>query len=229
MPWLIDETEEASKVLKHFVSIKHQLMPYLYSQAITTHRTGVPMLRAMFLEYASDPAVWYLDQQYMLGDSLLVAPVFNDEGIVTYYLPKGEWYGILDKKMRTGPGYVTETHDFFGLPVLLKPSGALVMGKGGEKVEYDWTDGFKLLVNVEEGMDVTVDLPHHEKLGETVLSLRIKATGLEASVDVVEGKANAVWDLVIVNKKVKGADGGEVSSEGVVSVAAGASKIVVSL
>ena len=229
VPWLIDETEEASKVLKHFVSIKHQFMPYLYSQAITTHRTGIPMLRAMFLEYASDPAVWYLDQQYMLGDSLLVAPVFSEDNSVTYYLPKGEWYGILDKKIRTGPGYVTESFDFFGLPVLLKPGGAVAMGKGGEKVEYDWADGFKLLVNIEEGMDITVDLPHHENLGESVLSLRINASESEASVDVIEGKASSAWELVVVNKKINSADGGNVSSEGVVLVAADASKVVITL
>ncbi|CAO2649866.1 Nn.00g011580.m01.CDS01 [Neocucurbitaria sp. VM-36] len=229
VPWLIDETEEASKVLKHFVSIKHQLMPYLYSQAITTHRTGVPMLRAMFLEYPSDPAIWYLDQQYMLGDSLLVAPVFSEDNTVTYYLPKGEWYGILDKKIRQGPGYVNESFDFFGLPVLLKPGGAVAMGKGGDKVEYNWADGFKVLVNVEDGMDLTVDLPNHEKLGESVLALRITASGSKVSVDVVEGKASSAWEVVVVNKKVNSAVGGEVSSEGVVSVAAGASKVAVSL
>ncbi|KAF1992896.1 glycoside hydrolase family 31 protein [Amniculicola lignicola CBS 123094] len=187
VPWLIDETEEASKVLKHFVTTKHKLMPYIYEQAISTHNTGVPMLRAMFLEYSSDPAVWYLDQQYMLGDSLLVAPVFNEEGSVTYYLPKGEWYGILDNKIRKGPGYVTETYDFFGLPVLLKPGGALVMGKGGESVVYDWADGFKLLVNAEDGMDVTINVPHHENPGESIIVLRVKADGGKSSVEVVQG------------------------------------------
>lgn len=204
-------------------------MPYLYSQAITTHQTGVPMLRAMFLEYPNDPAVWYLDQQYMLGDSLLVAPVFNEEGTVTYYLPKGDWYSIIDKKIRTGPGYVTETYDYFGLPALLKPGGAVAMGKGGDKVEYDWADGFKVLVNAEDGMDITVDIPHHENLGETVLSLRIQASGSEASVDVVSGKAASAWELVVVNSKVKSANGGDVSSEGVVSVAPGASKVTIAL
>ncbi|KAF2803318.1 uncharacterized protein BDZ99DRAFT_512125 [Mytilinidion resinicola] len=128
VPWLLDETGEADKVLKH------TLMPYLYAQAIHTHRTGVPMLRAAFLEYPEDPAVWYLDTQYFLGSILLVAPVFTEDGSVTYYIPKGEWYGLLDGKIRTGPGYVTETHDFFSLPVLLRPGAVVAQGKVKEKV-----------------------------------------------------------------------------------------------
>ena len=229
MPWLIDETEEASKVLKHFVGIKHRLMPYLYAQAITTHKTGVPMLRAMFLEFPSDPGVWHLDQQYMLGDSLLVAPVFSDEGSVTYYLPKGKWYSILDQKMRSGPGYVTEEFDFFGLPVLLKPGGAIVMGKGGEKVEYDWAEGYSLLVNVEDAMDVTIDVPSHEALGDNVHTLKVTASGSQLSVEVIDGQSKSAWELVVVNRKVSSADGGEVSSEGVVVVPAGAAKVSISL
>ncbi|KAF2868537.1 glycosyl hydrolases family 31-domain-containing protein [Massariosphaeria phaeospora] len=229
VPWLIDETEEASKVLKHFVGLKHQLMPYLYAQAISTHLTGVPMLRAMFLEYPSDPAIWQLDQQYMLGDSLLVAPIFSDDNKVTYYLPKGEWYGILDQKIRHGPGYLTEEFDFFGLPVLLKPGGAIVMGKGGEKVVYDWTHGFKLLVNVEESMVVTLNVPSHEEAGDNVFALEITASGSELSVAVVNGQCNSAWELVVANKRVRSADGGEISSQGVVSVAPGAAKVVTKL
>ncbi|PSN67795.1 hypothetical protein BS50DRAFT_609655 [Corynespora cassiicola Philippines] len=220
VPWLIDETEEASQVLRHFVAIKHQLMPYLYSQAVKTHRTGVPMLRAMFLEFPSDPAIWHLDQQYMLGESLLVAPIFTEDGSVTYYLPQGQWYGILDKKTRLGPGYVTETFDFFGLPVLLRPGGAVAMGKG---------DGFKVLVNVEEGMDVKVDIPHHEKLGENVVSLGIKASDEEAIVEVLSGQVAASWQVKIVNLKISSVDGAELSGDGVLTVAAGVSKVSIVL
>ena len=59
-------------------------MPYLWTQAHKTHATGVPMMRAMVMEYADDPATLSLDRQYMLGDNLLVAPVFNEEGIADF-------------------------------------------------------------------------------------------------------------------------------------------------
>lgn len=89
VPWMYDE--EAVDVVRHFARLKNRLMPYLYSQAVQTSRTGLPMLRSMALEYPDDKNCSYLDKQYMLGDSLLVAPVFRKDGIGEYYLPKGRW------------------------------------------------------------------------------------------------------------------------------------------
>ena len=67
-------------------------MPYLYAAAGQAHASGAPMMRAMVLEFPEDPACDYLDRQYMLGDSLLVAPIFTPDGLVDYYLPAGRWY-----------------------------------------------------------------------------------------------------------------------------------------
>ena len=66
-------------------------MPYLYRNAIETHETGIPMMRSMVLEYTADPNCAYLDKQYMLGDSLLVAPIFNDKSMAKFYLQEGRW------------------------------------------------------------------------------------------------------------------------------------------
>ena len=66
-------------------------MPYNWAQAIKTHETGVPMMRAMVIDFADDPTCLTLDRQYMLGDNILVAPILNDEGIAQYYVPEGKW------------------------------------------------------------------------------------------------------------------------------------------
>ncbi|OAL54160.1 hypothetical protein IQ07DRAFT_619356 [Pyrenochaeta sp. DS3sAY3a] len=214
VPWLIDPTDHASAVLKHFVALKHRLIPYLYSAAITTHRTGTPMLRAMLLEFPLDPAAWHLDTQYMLGDALLVAPVFSAEGDVTYYVPEGEWYGILDGKVRTGPAYVSERYDFFGVPLLLRPGGVVAMGRGGEI----------------GGMDVGVEIPDSGNLGEKAVALRIQARedgGVEVRVE--EGEFRGPWEIEIVNKKVQSVDGGECVDGRVVSVQAGVGTVVLRL
>ena len=87
VPWNFDE--ESCDVLRHWTKLKGKLMPYLWTQAHKTHATGVPMMRAMVMEYADDPATLSLDRQYMLGDNLLVAPVFNEEGIADFYVPAG--------------------------------------------------------------------------------------------------------------------------------------------
>jgi alpha-D-xyloside xylohydrolase len=85
------------------------------------HKKGVPVLRAMFLEFPDDPACAYLDRQYMLGADLLVAPVFSEDGEVSYYLPAGEWTELLTGKTVRGGCWRTEKHGFLSLPLLVRP------------------------------------------------------------------------------------------------------------
>lgn len=118
MPWLFDE--EAIDVLRYFKNLKEQLTPYLMNVAQEAQDHGWPMLRAMVLENPTDPACRYLDTQYMLGDSLLVAPIFSDNGVVTYYLPAGEWQNLLTGEKCGGGTWNTETHNYFSLPLWVK-------------------------------------------------------------------------------------------------------------
>lgn len=154
VPWLVDD--EASEVLGKFSRLKNGVMPYLYAKAIEAHREGVPMLRAMFLEFPEDRTCQTLDQQYMLGDSLLVAPIFNEEGTVEYYVPAGRWRGLLDGKLRPGPGWVTETHDNLHLPLLVRENHVVILGSG-DRPDYDWASGISSVV-VGETTDKTKDL-----------------------------------------------------------------------
>ena len=87
VPWVYDK--EAVDVVRFFTRLKAKLMPYLYKTAITASRTGIPCMRSMVLEFTEDKMCNYLDKQYMLGDNLLVAPIFNDESRAEYYLPAG--------------------------------------------------------------------------------------------------------------------------------------------
>jgi alpha-D-xyloside xylohydrolase len=103
VPWNYDE--QASEVLRHFVRLKCSLMPYLFAQACKTHMQGIPMMRAMVLEYPNDPVCAQLDRQYLLGDSVLVAPIFNEEGKAQFYLPEGRWTHLLDNEELVGGRY----------------------------------------------------------------------------------------------------------------------------
>lgn len=154
-------------------------MPYLASVALNAHKTGVPVMRAMLLEFPEDPTAWNLDTQYMLGPNLLVAPVFSAEGHVRYYLPEGTWYGLLDGKTRTGPKWVTEKHDFMSLPLLLRPNSAIVRGNalpsGSRKKKsavYDWADGVEIVVNGT--VDEKVEVPSSSKWGEVEATFRVQ-------------------------------------------------------
>jgi alpha-D-xyloside xylohydrolase len=136
VPWNFDE--EASKVLSHFAKLKGRLMPYLFSQAIQTANTGVPMMRPMVLEFEEDVVCHTLDLQYMLGESLLVAPIFNDQGEVNYYLPEGRWTNLLTGESVEGGRYYKQRFDYFGLPLMVRENTLLPMGGFKESVVYDY-------------------------------------------------------------------------------------------
>lgn len=142
VPWLYDE--EAVAVTRKFTKLKVQLMPYLYSQAVSTAATGVPMMRPIFMEYAADKNTYFIDKQYFLGDSLLVAPVFTETGQVDYYLPEGKWTQLLNgeyKKVAKNGQWQTEMHDYLSLPVWVKENTILVMAhKEHQSVAYAYND-----------------------------------------------------------------------------------------
>ena len=128
VPWNYDE--EAVEVVRFFTRLKHELTPYLYSQAMHTSRTGEPMLRMMALAFPEDENCRYLDKQYMLGDSLLVAPVFNDEGMAHYYLPAGRWTSYLTGEVAEGPVWRREKCSYLQIPLWVKEGSVLPVAPG---------------------------------------------------------------------------------------------------
>ena len=123
VPWLYGD--EAVDVAREFTELKLQLKPYLLKMAQETHEIGVPMMRAMVLEFPDDPTCEDIDTQYMLGDDLLVAPVFREDGVARFYVPDDgtgqAWTNIItDTAYEPGKWY-TEQYDYHTLPVLARP------------------------------------------------------------------------------------------------------------
>lgn len=148
VPWLFDE--EACDVLRKFVKLKCRLMPYLYRQAVAAHENGIPVMRPMFMEFPGDRACEALDRQYMLGDSLLVAPVFKETGDVEYYLPDGKWVNLLSEKVMEGGSWKKETFDYFGLPVLVRENSIIAVGSCDSRTDYEFDDGVEFWLSVFE-------------------------------------------------------------------------------
>ena len=123
VPWSIDE--EAVEVTRIFVNLKKKLHPYLVETMREVTDKGLPMMRPMLINFPEDPTCWFLDQQYMLGEDLLVAPIFNAEGEVTFYLPAGAWRNFFTGQIVDGGRWVTETHSFTSLPLYARIGGKL--------------------------------------------------------------------------------------------------------
>ncbi|KAK4184890.1 alpha-xylosidase, partial [Podospora australis] len=150
VPWTVDEDDKSeegcSATLRKWTHLKARLMPYLFSQAQESVRDGLPLsLRAMCLEFPEDPTAWTLDRQFMVGNSLLVAPVFEEDGTVQFYLPKGKWTNFFTGEVKEGSSWYTETHGFSTLPLYVRENTLLVLGKEGEtRKVYDYTENVEV-------------------------------------------------------------------------------------
>lgn len=155
VPWLYDE--EAVDVCRFFTRLKASLMPYLYSSAYQTSQTGVPMIRSMAMSFEEDRNCRYLDRQYMLGDSLLIAPIFNDHGMASYYLPEGRWFNFLTGQMCTGGVWRQEYHDYLSIPMWVMENSVIPVGVDAPDANYRFAGNLKFRVfGLKEETEYTV-------------------------------------------------------------------------
>ncbi|SBS73151.1 alpha-xylosidase [uncultured Microbacterium sp.] len=175
VPWAFDE--EAVEVTRRFSHLKMQLMPYLYQQGLDAAETGIPLMRPLALEFPADPAARYVDGQYMLGPSLLVAPVFTADGDVEFYLPDGEWTSLLTGDVVTGGRWRRERHGFDSLPLYVRGGAVLPWGARADRPDYDYLDGLRLRVFAGGEGEATVVVTTPEGRREEFTVDRSEVTG----------------------------------------------------
>ncbi len=197
VPWLYDE--EAVDVVRFFTRLKASLMPYLYANAVTTHETGIPMMRSMILEYPDDPNCRYLDKQYFLGESLLVAPIFNDRSKAHFYLPAGTWTDLLtgESVTSTDGKWVDETCSYLDIPLMVRQNSIVVTGKSNTRPDYDYFDAPTIgIYALQDGAEVHTFVP--DQKGNPVMQLSASRKGNLVTVTV---KASGAYEILLVNEK----------------------------
>ena len=205
VPWAYDD--EACDVVRHFTQLKSRMMPYLYRQAAQAAEFGTPMMRAMMLEFPDDPGCDYLDRQYMLGDSVMVAPVFSEAGDVQFYLPEGRWTHLLNNQQAQGNRWHKEKHDFQSLPVYVRDNTLLALGNNDQKPDYAWHEGTAFqLFNLDDGREALCEVPAAD--GSVIFTLKVRREGNTLAVQC-EGQAKD-WTLCLRNiGNVKGVKQGK--------------------
>ena len=103
-PWLISES--FTKAFRQSAEMKYKLMPYVYAQAKDCSERGLPMVRALLVEFPDDPGAWLVEDEYMFGSQILVAPMLETGKSRTVYLPRGKWIDYQTGKVYEG-GYQT--------------------------------------------------------------------------------------------------------------------------
>ncbi len=209
VPWVFDE--EAVEVLRFFTRLKCRLMPYVFNAACEAHEKGVPVMRPMMLEFPEDPACDHLDRQYMLGESLLVAPVFSPEGIVDYYLPEGRWTNFITGQVVEGRRWVREKHGYLSLPLMARPNTIIPVGGNDQKPDYDYADGVVFhLFELQEGSRAYARVPTVK--GSVAMTLEASRAG--GSIMVKAGGSSKKWFLLLRGiSRVKSIEGGTAKTD----------------
>ena len=115
-PWLYD-SKRVQDVFRKSAEMKYRLMPYVYAQAKECTEKGLPMLRALFVEFPDDPGAWKVDDEYLFGSQILVAPLL-ESGITgrAVYLPEGKWIDYQTEKVYEGGWHRIEAGS---LPIIM--------------------------------------------------------------------------------------------------------------
>ncbi len=215
VPWAFDD--EAVDVARRFTHLKMSLMPYLGRLGEEAHAAGTPVMRPMVLEFPHDRGTYGVDTQYMLGDSLLVAPVFDAGGSVEYYVPEGTWTRLLGgddgagaaSATVTGPRWVTETHGYDTLPLLVRPGTVLPVGARTDRPDYAWAEGVTLrCVGLPDGYDAVTSVPGGQGAPAT---FRVRREG--STVVVITDDAPGGWNVQVGDEHAAATGPGEVRIE----------------
>ena len=174
VPWLFDE--EAVDVLRYFTKFKCSLMPYVLAQSAATCQTGVPVMQPMVMAYPGDRICRTLDKQYMFGNDILVAPIFNEDGVCEYYLPEGRFTHLLTNDVEEGGRFICDKFDYFSLPVYVRENSMIATGKDTDTV-YDYTDGLEIHVYYLNNANISIYDEHGRE--------KAKISGQKTGCDVV--------------------------------------------
>jgi alpha-D-xyloside xylohydrolase len=136
-PWEYDEalTEDFRRAL----GLKYSLMPYILAQSKDSSARGFPVLRALFFEYPNDPTSWTIDDEYMFGSDLLVAPLMESANARRVYLPPGDWIDYQTGRVYAGERWHRITAGEIPVVLLVKNHAVVPHVKVAQSTDdIDW-------------------------------------------------------------------------------------------
>ncbi len=125
-PWSYGERYEA--IVRHYLELRYQLLPYIYSVMAQSAQSGVPMVRPLFMADPSDPKLYDVQDAFLLGESMLVAPIVEPGATQReVYLPRGVWYEFDSGKLTDGARTITAQAPLERLPIYVRAGRVIPM------------------------------------------------------------------------------------------------------
>jgi len=126
-PWRFGKYYE--DIIRKYLKLRYRLLPFLYTTLEEAHRTGVPLFRPLMLNYQDDPNTYNLDDEFMIGNELLVAPIVKpDVTSRLVYLPKGIWYDFWTNTKHEGGKTIRTDAPLETVPMFVRGGAIIPMG-----------------------------------------------------------------------------------------------------
>jgi alpha-glucosidase len=148
-PWSYGE--EVEQISRNYIKFRYQLLPYIYSLFYEASRTGLPVQRSLAIDYTHESKVYdgHFQHQYLLGPSMLVAPVESNKEFLKVYLPEADgWFSLYDGKTFNGNTEMIVECPLHKLPVFVK-AGAIIPMQASKSHTAEKSD--TLIVHVYAG------------------------------------------------------------------------------
>lgn len=166
--WPLDRSEEVQKEAKLYSELRYKLMPYMYTYARKANETGLPMARAMVIDYQHELLAWKSDLQYMWGKEFLVAPNCSDNSNVLVWLPKGTWYNFWNDEQIKGDRIIDFPAPVGKLPLFVKEGSIIPMANYALSTAAIKNDS--LSIHVYPGKDAAFTLYEDDGISENYLN-----------------------------------------------------------
>jgi alpha-D-xyloside xylohydrolase len=191
-PWAYGEP--ALSIFRRYAQLRYRLLPYLYGAARRAP-DGLPLARPLVYDYPSDRTTWHIDDEYLLGPDLLVAPMFKPAGRRDIYLPQGGWYDFWTDQRFDGARWITYDAELETLPLFVRAGAILPMGPELQSANERAWDPLRFEVYPgSEGVTETELTDDHRRLSFTMTvdakQLRVEGGPLDYAAAVRAHRGN---------------------------------------
>ncbi|MFX0103589.1 MAG: glycoside hydrolase family 31 protein, partial [Candidatus Hodarchaeota archaeon] len=174
-PW--NYSKETQRITREFLNLRYRLIPYIYSEARHASERGLPMLAPMVLEFQHDRTTFNIEDQFMFGRFLLIAPILtreNEERQV--YLPKGKWYDFWSLEQHKGPAWINCECQIDMMPIFIREGAILPMGPLMQFVDEKELKSIELIITsvesekldyiiaMDDDQDISVLIEHNQDI-----------------------------------------------------------------
>ncbi len=150
-PWLFGD--EVVDIYRKYVKLHYRFLPYIYDLLHEEQSNGLPVMRPLVMHYENDPVTFNLNDEFLVGEKLLVAPVVNPgETVRKVYLPEGLWYSLEKGERYQGPGFILEDAPLDHMPIFVKAGSVIPLYDEMSYVGEKEIEKLNLLVTPEGGI-----------------------------------------------------------------------------